>query len=213
MQEGAFSPGGILPRAATRFGDKSALVTAARTLSYRNLDAESGRVAAALAARGVQLGIAVRTEPLGMGRRLPRHPQDRSGGQPRQRHAHPGGAGVRAARLRRGRGVHQGTTLCTGGPVRCSERCVGSGPALDCAVRTPALRTRWCAWRPIRLWRTRAASALPHAPGPGRSRSSTSCTKPCTRSPRACLPSGSCRPSWSPDVPGPVTEPDIAGTS
>jgi hypothetical protein len=87
----------------------------------------------------------------------------------------------------------------------------GSGPALDCAVRTPALRTRWCAWRPIRLWRTRAASALPHAPGPGRSRSS--CTNACTRSPRACLPSGSCRPSWSPDVPGPVSEPDIARTS
>ncbi|GEL16539.1 class I adenylate-forming enzyme family protein [Pseudonocardia asaccharolytica] len=50
------SPGGILPHAAERFGDKVALVTAARTLSFRELDAASDRVAAALAARGVRPG-------------------------------------------------------------------------------------------------------------------------------------------------------------
>jgi long-chain acyl-CoA synthetase len=54
-----FSPGGILPRAAARFGDKKALVTSARTLSFRDLDTESDRVAAALAARGVRPGGAV----------------------------------------------------------------------------------------------------------------------------------------------------------
>ncbi|MFC4945229.1 class I adenylate-forming enzyme family protein [Pseudonocardia sp. GCM10023141] len=49
-------PGDILPRAAARFGDRPALVTAARTLSFRELDELSSRVAAALHARGVRAG-------------------------------------------------------------------------------------------------------------------------------------------------------------
>ncbi|MDT0566273.1 AMP-binding protein [Streptomyces sp. DSM 3412] len=50
------SPGATLPQAATRFGDKTALVTSTRTLTFRELDAESDRVAAALIARGVRPG-------------------------------------------------------------------------------------------------------------------------------------------------------------
>jgi long-chain acyl-CoA synthetase len=50
------SPAGILPTAARRFGDKVALITATRTLSFRQLDGESDRVAAALVARGVRPG-------------------------------------------------------------------------------------------------------------------------------------------------------------
>lgn len=49
-------PGQILPRAARRFADRVALVTATRTLRYRELDADSDRVAAALRARGLQPG-------------------------------------------------------------------------------------------------------------------------------------------------------------
>ncbi|MFG1667732.1 class I adenylate-forming enzyme family protein [Streptomyces sp. Y7] len=50
------SPGGILRRAAARYGDKIALVTAARTMTFRELGADSDRIAAALAARGVRPG-------------------------------------------------------------------------------------------------------------------------------------------------------------
>jgi long-chain acyl-CoA synthetase len=46
----------ILTRAAARFGNKLALVTDTRTLSYAELDALSDRVAAALAARGIAPG-------------------------------------------------------------------------------------------------------------------------------------------------------------
>ena len=46
----------ILTRAAGRFGNKPALVTDTRTLSYAELDALSDRVAAALAARGIARG-------------------------------------------------------------------------------------------------------------------------------------------------------------
>jgi long-chain acyl-CoA synthetase len=49
-------PGEILPHAAGRFADKVALVTAARTLTFAELHAESDRVAAALAGRGVRPG-------------------------------------------------------------------------------------------------------------------------------------------------------------
>ena len=49
-------PGEILPHAAGRFGDKVALVTAARALTFGELHALSDRVAAALAARGVARG-------------------------------------------------------------------------------------------------------------------------------------------------------------
>jgi long-chain acyl-CoA synthetase len=52
-------PGDITTASAARFGDKPALVTAARTLSFAQLDALSDRVAAGLAARGVQPGQAV----------------------------------------------------------------------------------------------------------------------------------------------------------
>lgn len=52
-------PGEILRASATRFGDKPALVTAARTLSFAELDAMSDRVAAGLAARGVRPGQVV----------------------------------------------------------------------------------------------------------------------------------------------------------
>jgi long-chain acyl-CoA synthetase len=48
--------GQILVRAAERFGHKPALVTDTRTLSYAELDALSGRAAAALAARGIAPG-------------------------------------------------------------------------------------------------------------------------------------------------------------
>jgi long-chain acyl-CoA synthetase len=49
-------PGDILRAAAARFGGKTALVTASRTLTYAELDALSDRVAAGLAARGVRAG-------------------------------------------------------------------------------------------------------------------------------------------------------------
>jgi long-chain acyl-CoA synthetase len=50
------SPGEILPHAAGRFADKVALVTATRKLTFAELHAESDRVAAALASRGVTPG-------------------------------------------------------------------------------------------------------------------------------------------------------------
>jgi long-chain acyl-CoA synthetase len=46
----------ILPRAAARYGTKTALVTDARALSYAELDALSDRVAASLAVRGIAPG-------------------------------------------------------------------------------------------------------------------------------------------------------------
>jgi long-chain acyl-CoA synthetase len=46
----------ILPRAATRFGDKPALITDSRTLSYAELDALADRVGAALITRGIAPG-------------------------------------------------------------------------------------------------------------------------------------------------------------
>ncbi|NKQ52254.1 long-chain fatty acid--CoA ligase [Amycolatopsis sp. K13G38] len=49
-------PGDILRVAATRFGDKSALVTATRTLTFSELDELSQRFAAGLAGRGVRPG-------------------------------------------------------------------------------------------------------------------------------------------------------------
>jgi AMP-binding enzyme len=49
-------PGDILHRSASRFGDKPALVTSDRTLSFAELDALSDRVAAGLLARGVESG-------------------------------------------------------------------------------------------------------------------------------------------------------------
>jgi long-chain acyl-CoA synthetase len=49
-------PGEILRAAAARFGEKPALVTASRTLSFAELDALSDRVAGWLAARGVRPG-------------------------------------------------------------------------------------------------------------------------------------------------------------
>ncbi|MGE3449727.1 MAG: class I adenylate-forming enzyme family protein [Microbacteriaceae bacterium] len=52
----AQSPAAILPDAATRFADATALVTATRTLTYRELDEASDRVAAGLLARGVRPG-------------------------------------------------------------------------------------------------------------------------------------------------------------
>lgn len=48
--------GQILPRAAARYGNKPALVTDTRTLSYAELDALSDRVAAALAVRCIAPG-------------------------------------------------------------------------------------------------------------------------------------------------------------
>ncbi|ODU07466.1 MAG: fatty-acid--CoA ligase [Pseudonocardia sp. SCN 72-86] len=49
-------PGEILRASAARFGDRTALVTAGRTLSFTELDALSDRVAAWLAGRGVEPG-------------------------------------------------------------------------------------------------------------------------------------------------------------
>ncbi len=52
-------PGDILRSVAPRFGDKPALVTRTRTLTFAELDALSDRVAAGLAARGVRAGSPV----------------------------------------------------------------------------------------------------------------------------------------------------------
>lgn len=52
-------PGAILPRSAAVHGEKVALVTATRTLTYAELAAESGRVAASLVERGVRPGETV----------------------------------------------------------------------------------------------------------------------------------------------------------
>lgn len=52
-------PGDILPTSAARFGDKTALVTAERSLTYTELDRLSDQVAAALLARGVEPGQTV----------------------------------------------------------------------------------------------------------------------------------------------------------
>ena len=52
-------PGEVLTQAAARFGDEVALVTASRTMTFRELDDESDRVAAALLARGLRPGQAV----------------------------------------------------------------------------------------------------------------------------------------------------------
>lgn len=49
-------PGDILGRAAAQFGDKPALVTNDRTLTFTELDELSDRVAAGLTARGVRPG-------------------------------------------------------------------------------------------------------------------------------------------------------------
>jgi long-chain acyl-CoA synthetase len=49
-------PAEILTHAAAQFGDKTALVTSTRTLSFTELDEASDRVAAALAERGVRPG-------------------------------------------------------------------------------------------------------------------------------------------------------------
>jgi len=48
-----WGPAGILPNAARRHGDRVALITDTRTLTYRELDELTDRVAAGLAARGV----------------------------------------------------------------------------------------------------------------------------------------------------------------
>ena len=52
-------PGDILRASAARFGDAVALVSMSRTLTFTDLDAESDRVAAGLAARGVEPGNTV----------------------------------------------------------------------------------------------------------------------------------------------------------
>lgn len=52
-------PGEVLAQAAARFGDKVALITATRTMTFRELHHESDRVAAALLARGLRPGQAV----------------------------------------------------------------------------------------------------------------------------------------------------------
>jgi len=52
-------PAQILPLAAARFGDKTALITADRTLSFTDLDSASTRVAGALRSRGITPGQTV----------------------------------------------------------------------------------------------------------------------------------------------------------
>lgn len=54
-----YSPAHILTHAAERFGDKTALVTAERTLSYRELDDVTNAVAHSLVERGVRAGQTV----------------------------------------------------------------------------------------------------------------------------------------------------------
>src|SRR5688572_30633311 len=49
-------PGEILPAAAARFGDKTALITAQRSLSYAELDDLTNRLAAGLVELGVTPG-------------------------------------------------------------------------------------------------------------------------------------------------------------
>ncbi|MDV6212708.1 AMP-binding protein [Rhodococcus erythropolis] len=53
------SPAAILPEAARRYGDKIALVTSTRTLTFAELDSASDRVGAGLVARGVRPGDTV----------------------------------------------------------------------------------------------------------------------------------------------------------
>ncbi|MFF0501962.1 class I adenylate-forming enzyme family protein [Nocardia aobensis] len=52
-------PAQVLPHAAARFADKTALVTADRTMTYAELDTASDRVAGALRARGIEPGQTV----------------------------------------------------------------------------------------------------------------------------------------------------------
>lgn len=52
-------PAQVLPQAAARYGDKTALITADRTLTFVDLDAASSRVACALRARGIRPGDTV----------------------------------------------------------------------------------------------------------------------------------------------------------
>ena len=49
-------PGDLLPHAAARYGNRPALITATRTLTFTDLDQLSARVAAGLVARGVRPG-------------------------------------------------------------------------------------------------------------------------------------------------------------
>ena len=50
------SVGEILPRAAARFGNKTALITSARSLSFTEIEALSNRVANGLTAMGIAPG-------------------------------------------------------------------------------------------------------------------------------------------------------------
>ena len=75
----------VLTQAAARFGDKVALVTATRTMTFHELHDESDRVAMALLARGLRPGQAVSLyaqNRWGWGRLLPRRAQG-------QRRRHP----------------------------------------------------------------------------------------------------------------------------
>lgn len=45
-----------MPRLATRYGSQTALITAARELSFAELDRESSNLAAGMRARGVDAG-------------------------------------------------------------------------------------------------------------------------------------------------------------
>ncbi|GAA4554980.1 class I adenylate-forming enzyme family protein [Pseudonocardia xishanensis] len=52
-------PAQVLPHTAARFADKTALITADRTMTFADLDAASSRIAGALRARGIEPGQTV----------------------------------------------------------------------------------------------------------------------------------------------------------
>ena len=89
--------GEILPEAARRYGDKTALIIDGRSLTFNALEAQSNAFANGLAAAGIAAGRhrhALRPQLLAMDGGLLRHRQDRRGGEPGQHPAHPGGGEV-----------------------------------------------------------------------------------------------------------------------
>ncbi len=100
-----------------------------------------------------------------------------------------------------------GTTRCTGAPGSSWEGFAASGRRSGCAVRVLTSPTPSCAWPPTRPWRTPPVSAHLLAPGLGKSRWWTCCTRPSTPSPPDCSPRGWCRHLSSPGEARPVIDP------
>ena len=98
------SLGQVLPHAARRFGDKTALVIEGRSFSFRELDESverAGREPGQARRQARRSGDALRAEFLGMDRQLLRRAEDRRRDQSGQRHAHAGRGRLRHQGLRR----------------------------------------------------------------------------------------------------------------